>query len=189
MDTILQKNGIASRLMGEKMTKSIVILSEYNTEWENQFEYEKKRILDVIGEQVAGIEHIGSTSIKGLIAKPIIDIMVGVEDLSTVSTFVTPLSEIEFEYVPKPEIIDRRFFRKGQWGRGTCHLHICEMNSREWVEKLMFRDYLRNHPNVAEEYALLKSELATIYKYDRPTYTQQKEPFIKDVIEKARADF
>jgi GrpB-like predicted nucleotidyltransferase (UPF0157 family) len=177
------------RLVGEGMTKLLVNVSEYSEEWENQFEYERKRIMDVIGDKVARIEHIGSTAIKGLKAKAIIDIMVGVEELSTVPTFVAPLSEIEFEYVPKPEVTDRRFFRKGLWGKGTCHLHICEVNGREWMEKLLFRDYLRKHPQVAKEYALLKSELASKYKYDRPTYTQQKEPFIKDIIEKARENF
>lgn len=171
------------------MTRPIVNLSEHNAEWENQFECERKRIIEVIGDKIVGIEHIGSTSIKGLKAKPIIDIMVGVDNLSTVTNFVVPLSKIEFEYIPKPELTDRRFFRKGLRGRGSCHLHICEMNSREWVEKLIFRDYLRKHPQVVKEYALLKSELAIKHKYDRPTYTQQKEPFIKDIIEKAREDF
>lgn len=171
------------------MAKPIVNLNEYNSEWENQFEYERKKIIEAIGDKITEIEHIGSTSIKGLKAKPIIDIMVGVEDLSNTSTLVSPLSEIEFEYVPKPELTDRRFFRKGAWGRGTCHLHICEIHSTEWVEKLLFRNYLRKYPEVAEEYALLKDELATKYKYDRPTYTQQKEPFIINIIEKAKGEF
>ncbi|MBN8210005.1 GrpB family protein [Bacillus sp. NTK071] len=170
------------------MTKPIVNLIEYNTDWESQFDYERKRIIAAIGDKIAGIEHIGSTSIKGLKAKPIIDIMVGIVDLDSTSAFVQPLSEVEFEYVPKPELTDRRFFRKGLWGKGTCHLHICEIHSTQWVEKIMFRDYLRKHPKVAEEYALLKSELATKYKYDRPAYTQQKEPFIKDMIREARRE-
>ena len=110
------------------MTKPIVNLSDYNPNWEKQYEYEKKRILDVLGDKVVGIEHFGSTSIKGLVAKPIIDIIVGVKDLNEVSNYVSPLIEIEYEYVPKTEFKDRSFFRKGQWGQGTCHLHICEFN-------------------------------------------------------------
>lgn len=170
------------------MTKPIVNLSEYDPKWEVQFDFERKRIIDAIGDKIDGIEHIGSTSIKGLKAKPIIDIMVGVEDLNETSKFITPLSNIEFEYVPKPELTDRRFFRKGLWGNGTCHLHISEMNGSEWVEKLLFRDYLRNHPKAAEEYVLLKSILATKYKFDRPLYTKHKEPFIRDIIEKAKLE-
>lgn len=167
------------------MTKPFVKLTEYNPDWEKQFEYEKNRIVGVLDHNVIGIEHIGSTSIKGLAAKPIIDIMVGVRDLDEVSDFVRPLSEIEYEYVPKPEFKDRRFFRKGLWGQGTCHLHICEFNGMEWVEKLLFRDYLRLHPQAAEEYASLKKELASKYQFDRPAYTKKKEPFIKTIIEKA----
>ncbi|WP_367576267.1 GrpB family protein [Bacillus sp. FJAT-27445] len=164
----------------------MVHLSDYNPNWEKEFEYERNRILDGLGDKVLGIEHIGSTSIKGLEAKAIIDIIAGVEDLDEVSNFVKPLSEIEFEYVPKPEFKDRRFFRKGLWGQGTCHLHICEFNSSEWIEKLLFRDYLRLHPSAAEEYAELKKELASKYQFDRPAYTKKKEPFIKSIIEKAR---
>lgn len=92
------------------MTKPIVNLSDYNPKWENEFEYEKKRIVNVIGDKILGIEHIGSTSIKGLEAKPVIDIIVGVQDLAEVSNFVVTLSEIEYEYVHKPEFKDRRFF-------------------------------------------------------------------------------
>ncbi|UPW83857.1 GrpB family protein [Lysinibacillus sp. Ag94] len=165
------------------MRGPIVNLSDYNLNWEKEFEYEKKTIVDVIDDKVLGIEHIGSTSIKGLEAKPIIDIILGVQDLDEVSNFVIPLSEIEYEYVHKPEFKDRRFFRKGLWGQGTCHLHICEINSREWIEKLLFRDYLRLHPDVAKEYASLKKELASKYKYDRSIYTKKKEPFIKTIIE------
>ena len=171
------------------MMKPIVVLNEFNAEWEKQFEYEKKRIMAAVGNQIDGIEHIGSTSIRGLKAKPIIDIMIGVRNIESTSAFVQPLSEAEYEYVPKPEVTDRKFFRKGLRGNGTCHLHICEIHSTEWIEKTVFRDYLRKHPESAEEYALLKSELAIQYKYDRPAYTQQKEPFIKDIIKKARMEF
>ncbi|MDQ0256342.1 GrpB-like predicted nucleotidyltransferase (UPF0157 family) [Evansella vedderi] len=170
------------------MTKPIVQLCNYNPNWENQFENEKKSILDVLRNKVVGIEHIGSTSIDGLEAKPIIDIILGVDDLNEVSHFIVPLSEIDYEYVPKPEFKDRRFFRKGLFGKGTCHLHICEFNSKEWVEKLLFRDYLRLHPKAAEEYVSLKKELASKYKFDRPTYTKEKAPFIKAIIEKAKKE-
>ncbi|MGM0847252.1 MAG: GrpB family protein [Bacillota bacterium] len=171
------------------MEKPVVILSEYTAQWEEQFEYEKKKIIEAVGEKVVAIEHIGSTSIRGLKAKPIIDILAGVRDLNVVSSLISPLSQVDFEYVPKPELTDRSFFRKGQWGRGTCHLHICKMNSMEWCEKLLFRDYLRKFPEAAEEYALLKSELSFLYKNDRPSYTKQKEPFIREVIDKAYKTF
>lgn len=170
------------------MRKPEVHLSEYNPNWVIQFDEEKKRILSTIGHKIIGIEHIGSTSVEGLVAKPIIDILVGVQELDEISNLVRPLGEIEFEYVPKPEFKDRYFFRKGLWGQGTCHLHICEFNSSEWIDKLMFRDYLRLHPQVAQKYALLKEELASTHPFDRPTYTKKKEPFIQKIIVKAKKE-
>ncbi|RCW76874.1 GrpB family protein [Saliterribacillus persicus] len=168
------------------MSNPVVHLSDYNSDWEKLFDFEKKQIIGVIGDKIKDIEHIGSTSIKGLLAKPIIDIMIGVDDLNLVSTFITALSEIEFEYIPKPELKDRYFFKKDSGETSICHLHICKMNSYEWTEKLLFRDYLRENPKVAKDYALLKSELASKYKYDRPTYTKEKEPFIKEIIQIAK---
>lgn len=163
-----------------------IFLSEPNPEWQSQFSYEKKRIINAIGKEIIGIEHIGSTSIPGLMAKPIIDLMVGIKDLDDVAKLIAPLARIEFEYVPKLELVGRYFFRKGEWGKGTAHLHICEINGVEWTEKLLFRDYLRLHPTVASEYASLKEELAARYAFDRSTYTLKKEPFIKEIIEKAK---
>ncbi|MFS0613365.1 GrpB family protein [Lederbergia ruris] len=171
------------------MTTPIVQLEDYNPNWENQFAYEKRRIIGAIGKQILGLEHIGSTSIKGMQAKPIIDIMVGLRDLKEVPQLVNPLEEIEFEYVPKPELIDRKLFRKGEWGQGTCHLHICKLNSNEWKEKLWFRNYLRLNPQIAKEYVALKKDLASRYTHDRPTYTMKKEPFIKSVIQLARQEW
>lgn len=166
-----------------------VKLYDYNPNWEVQFTKEKRRILNALGDHVLGIEHIGSTSIQGLKAKPVIDILVGVCDLAELPQFVQPLLEIDFEYVPKPEWKDRAFFRRGLWRQGTCHLHICEIGSNEWKEKLLFRDYLRLHPEAAAEYASLKERLASKYEFDRSTYTKSKEPFIQTIIEKAKVEF
>ncbi|MGP7817888.1 GrpB family protein [Niallia sp. 01092] len=170
------------------MTNPDVVLKQYNPDWVRQFEWEKKRIIEAIGDRTIKIEHIGSTSIQGLGAKPIIDIMVAVKNLEEVSNLIIPLKNIEFEYVPKPEFKDRMFFRKGLWGKGTCHLHICEFNSSEWNDKLLFRDYLRLYPEAAKEYYLLKKQLASEYSFDRLTYTLKKEPFIKHIIEKAKRE-
>ncbi|WP_238482854.1 GrpB family protein [Lederbergia galactosidilytica] len=169
----------------DKLAKSTVQLVDYTPKWERQFVEEKMKIIAVIGGEISGIEHIGSTAIKGMKAKPIIDIMVGVQDLQEVPQFVKSLEKIEFEYVPKPEWSDRKFFRKGEWGQGTCHLHICEIDSMEWKEKLWFRDYLRANPQVANEYIAVKKDLAARYIQDRPTYTKEKAPFIRNVIELA----
>ncbi len=170
------------------MTQTTVTIYDYNPECKEKFSDEKEKIISLLVKQVIGIEHIGSTSIKGLAAKPIIDILIGVEDIEDVERFVNPLKTVEYEYVPKLEWGDRRFFRKGTWGKGTVHIHICEINSKEWKEKLLFRDYLRMHPETAQDYEYLKKSLAASYKNDRHTYTNKKEPFIQHVIEKAKTD-
>ena len=87
-----------------------------------------------------------------------------------------------------PEFGERKFFKKDLGEQRICHLHICEFNGKEWIEKLLFRDYLRLHPEISQEYASLKKELASKYKFDRSTYTKEKAPFIKDVIEKAKSE-
>lgn len=170
------------------MLKSVVTLNDYNPSWEQRYEDEKVKIIDVTGDQILAIEHIGSTSIKGMGAKPIIDIMVGVKLLDEVDVLVKPLSQIGYEYVPKIEWKDRKFFRKGLWGQGTCHLHICEFVSNEWNEKILFRNYLRTHPKAAEEYYELKRKLATKYRFDRSMYTKSKEPYIQEIIQKAKTE-
>ncbi|WP_397539663.1 GrpB family protein [Rummeliibacillus pycnus] len=167
------------------MTKTIVKLQDYDANWSVKFNDEKSKIKYALGDKMIGIEHIGSTSVKGLKAKPIIDILVGVQNLEEITIFAESLKEIEYEYVHKPELKGRKFFRKGIWGKGSCHLHICVYKGEEWNTKIMFRDYLRMHPKVAEEYALLKTELAKKYQFDRPTYTQKKEPFIARILQKA----
>ncbi|QKE75893.1 GrpB family protein [Arthrobacter citreus] len=163
------------------------MLKNYDPNWELQFEEEKGKILSVISDKLIQIEHIGSTSVKGLGAKPIIDIMIGIDQLDDVDELIKPLSSVDYEYVPKPELTDRIFFRKGERGQGTCHLHICEYKSNEWIEKLLFRDYLRENPKIAEEYLNLKKNLAKEFQFDRQTYTKNKEPFIREVNKCAKS--
>ncbi|SDO48310.1 GrpB family protein [Alkalicoccus daliensis] len=170
----------------KEAAKTMVHLEEHSAHWEAQYSHEKNKIMDIIGDEVDTIEHIGSTAVKDLKAKPINDIMVGIKELKLAPDLIDPLSEIGFEYVRKDEFPDRGFFRKGSWGNGTCHLHLVETKSTEWKEKLLFREYLRNYPDVANEYELLKSKLAAEYKNDRSSYTQKKEPFIQDIIKRAK---
>lgn len=163
-----------------------VIIVKYNPLWIEQFEQEKERIQLALGNKAVSIEHIGSTSIRGLPAKPIIDIAVGVKKFGEADLFIEPLQIIGYEYVPKKEFPNRRFFRKGEWRKGTHHLHVYETSSDEWNNNLLFRDYLREHPETLRRYAQIKEELAKLYPDDRNTYTNLKAPFIQSVIETAK---
>ncbi|MEO3946013.1 GrpB family protein [Gorillibacterium sp. CAU 1737] len=161
---------------------------EYNPEWPKQFKLDRARIIEVLGDQALAVEHIGSTSVAGLPAKPILDIAVAVKDLRAADSFVEPLQSIGYEYVPKEEFPKRRFFRKGEWRKGTHHLHVYELASEEWENQLGFRNYLRNHPDALRQYAELKKKLAHLYPDDRITYTNEKAPFIQSIIALAKAE-
>ncbi|OPH47266.1 hypothetical protein BC351_12260 [Paenibacillus ferrarius] len=169
------------------MDKSVVI-EEYNKDWALEYEQEEGKIKELLGNKAIAIEHIGSTSVQGLGAKPIIDFMVGVNELNEVDEFIEPLVKIGYEYVFHKDFPNRRFFRKGQWRAGTHHLHVYRCGSDEWNNNILFRDYLRTHPDVLRQYNQLKMDLAKKYRNDRTSYTNAKHPFITSVIEEARKE-
>lgn len=164
-----------------------VVIADYDPQWPILFEEEKGRIQGVIGERVLAIEHIGSTAVPGLGAKPVIDIMVGIRRLADAKECVEPLKSIGYEYRPEveAEIPERRYFDKGLPGARTHHLHMVELSGDFWERHLLFRDYLRKHPGVAGQYYRLKKGLAARYKTDRAGYTEAKTAFIRSVEDKA----
>jgi GrpB-like predicted nucleotidyltransferase (UPF0157 family) len=163
-----------------------VELHTYNPAWPLIFEKEKEIINQSLAPSPLPMEHIGSTSVPGMDAKPTIDILLGVDDLSDFSQLIPALSRAGYEYIPKSELKTRRFFRKGAPGRGTCHLHLCEWQGEEWKEKVIFRDYLRKNPEKASEYTTLKRTLVRDYKHHRSLYTEKKTPFIQSVVKQAK---
>ncbi len=165
-----------------------VVIENYNPNWSKEYEQEKKKIMGVLKENNICIEHIGSTSVIGLGAKPILDIMVGVNNLDEVDKFIEPLRQIGYEFVAHKEFPERRFFRRGQWRAGTHHLHIYKFESRHWNNNILFRNYLRTHSEVLKQYHQLKKDLAVVHYLDRTKYTQAKEPFIQNVLEKAKEE-
>lgn len=165
-----------------------VVLAEYDPRWPERYQHERERILHAIGEYVVAIEHIGSTAVPGLGAKPIIDIMVAVRSLTRdVSSCVEPLSRLGYEYVPRPDFKDSVFFCHGVWGPSTRHLHLTEYGSAFWNEKLLFRDYLRLHTETAAEYYSLKCSLAAQHASNRLAYTDAKSSFIHSIVNRARS--
>ena len=130
------------------------------------------------------IEHIGSTSVEGLSAKPIIDIMAEVENFDKLDLIVTLLLDQEWHFVPveldqRPY---RRFFVKVQNNKRVAHLHLMRPNTKKWDEQLLFRNKLRESSHLVEEYTLLKLSLATAHGNDRESYTHAKTKFITEVL-------
>lgn len=163
-----------------------VYIEEYTLDWVKQFQEEREILKGIMGEKVIAIEHVGSTSVEGLGAKPILDIAIGVSDLAVVNEFIEPLEQIGYEFVYHKEFPERRFFRKGQWRAGTHHLHFYQFDGEHWNNQILFRNYLRNNPGVLKEYHKLKVDLAEKFRFDRVSYTVNKTPFIQKVLQKAK---
>ena len=164
---------------------------DYDASWPRLFE-EERGILEraLPSDQVLAIEHAGSTAIAGLAAKPIIDIFVAVPSIDWArATLVEPIERIGYVYWAENPKRDRMFFVKGMppYGeRRTHHIHICEPTSDVWHRPLLFRDYLRCHPDEAERYHRLKLDLASRYCHDREAYTTAKDAFVEAIVRLAR---
>jgi GrpB-like predicted nucleotidyltransferase (UPF0157 family) len=159
----------------------------YDESWPSRFEQERAILDRVIrGWVVGAIEHVGSTAVPGLAAKPVIDIMVGVESLEASRAAIPVLSKIEYCYFPyRPDVM--HWFCKPSPSLRTHHLHLIPFQSRLWLERLAFCDYLRRHADVAAEYAELKRHLAAQHRLDREAYTDAKTPFVERILKLALA--
>lgn len=164
-----------------------VELVKYNPKWPEQFEEEKRLILKTFQDFTIQVEHVGSTSISGVSAKPIIDIMVGIESLAEVDRYIELFKTIGYDFNPEWEdrFPERVALYKSDNGN-KIHLYIVEFNTDYWLRHIQFRDYLREHPEVAKEYNKLKEELAKKYRDDQAAYTSGKSKFFKEIERKAR---
>lgn len=164
-----------------------IVISEYDPQWPAIYKEEVGRILAVAGNTITAVEHIGSTSVPGLGAKPIIDIMAAVAQIDEAMALVEPLSALEYTYLPEYEemIPERRFFRRGLESPSH-HLHIVETTTDFWIDHLLFRDYLRSHRETAVEYEQIKRNLAARLGDDRAAFTVAKTLFIEPVLARAR---
>ncbi len=166
-----------------------VKIVDYDYQWPSLYEQERRRILEVIGHIVARVEHIGSTAVPNLGAKPIIDIMVAVNHLSDADKCIGPLKSIGYDYVPEFEesMPERRYFNKGKRPKEQhYHLHMVELAGDFWKRHILFRDHLQTHPDTAKQYYELKKRLALEYGSDREGYTEAKTYFIESIVSKAR---
>ena len=161
-----------------------VTLSTYSPLWPSIFEIEKERLARIM-QGAALIEHIGSTAVPGLGAKPIIDVMVGTPDLAIVERRMPELFALGYRYVPEFEksTPERRYFTKEDGQPGHFHLHAVVLDSPFWKRHLAFRDALRRDPALAQRYWKLKQRLASRFAHDRDAYAVAKSAFIRAVEE------
>jgi GrpB-like predicted nucleotidyltransferase (UPF0157 family) len=170
------------------LNRQIVVI-DYDPNWPSLYEQEKDRIAAALGEGVVQIEHIGSTSVPGLAAKPIIDIAVGVADFEEARAYVPIIESLGYTYEPgfEADLPERRFFWKGLPSRHTYHIHMAEPGSLEWIKPILFRDYLRAHPAEARQYQALKRKLALRYGSDMEAYVKGKTEFVRSILSKANS--
>jgi GrpB-like predicted nucleotidyltransferase (UPF0157 family) len=172
----------SNREKGDLMKTRKVIVLPYDEAWKTAFESIKSEIESALGELILGIEHVGSTSVEGMSAKPCIDLDVIIKDDSMLDAVIERLAEIgyihegdlgikgreAFKYTDKPHLMSH-------------HLYVCTENSDELRRHIVFRDFLRNNPDVAKRYSAIKETAAKLYPNDIDKYIEYKTPCIKEL--------
>ena len=160
-----------------------VRLSDYDENWIQMFEDETRLLKDVFGDEIIEFEHFGSTSVPGMKAKPVIDMMCLVKDIKRIDALNEQMSSFGYDVAGEWGIQGRRLFRKGGENR-THHIHIYQYDNLQIQRYIIFRDYLRTHPNEVEQYISLKENLAQRYD-DTVFYSKEKKPFVKELEQRA----
>ncbi len=177
----------------DELVKEEISIVPYELVWPKMFEDEADFLRERLPHGlIRKIEHFGSTAIPGLSAKPVIDILVGVTSLEETKKRIVPVLEAEgYEYFYRPSFGNYGppyyawFIKRDSKGKRTHHIHMVEAGSELW-DRLYFRDYLKEFPEVAERYNDLKRELSKKYPNNRVKYTEEKSGFIRSVTEKAK---
>lgn len=164
------------------MKEAPIHVVSYDPSWIEKFELERVVLGPLLEPWSEGpIEHVGSTAVVGLCAKPVIDIMAGVRSLRESEPAKNVLRRAGYQYAEyKADVM--HWFCKPSFAMRTHHLHLVPFRSPLWCERLAFRDLLRTNSGIADEYAALKQELARKFEFDREGYTESKDPFIRRVL-------
>ncbi|MBW8348456.1 GrpB family protein [Bacillus sp. IITD106] len=158
-------------------------LSDFNENWAQMFQDESQFLKTIFGNEIIKFEHFGSTSVKGLKAKPVIDMMCIVNDIEKIDSFNNKMHSLGYDVAGEWGIPGRRLFRKGGENR-THHIHFYQQNNPHIDRHIIFRDYLRSHPQEAEKYSNFKEQLAQKFD-DTREYSQAKNTFVKEMEELA----
>jgi GrpB-like predicted nucleotidyltransferase (UPF0157 family) len=182
----------------ERVVQEEIAVTPYNPQWPASFRREAEHLRSCLPTNLLGrIEHFGSTAVPGLAAKPVVDMLVEVTDLQATRERIAPILESQgYEYFWRPTHGDDgppfyAWFIKRDPGSGarTHHIHMVEPQFDEHWDRLLFRDYLIEHPEVAKEYEDVKFRLASAHQHDRVAYTQGKTEFIVRFTEQAKRQY
>jgi GrpB-like predicted nucleotidyltransferase (UPF0157 family) len=161
-----------------------VQIAEYSSQWPLMFEAESHLLRKAFLPEIVEIEHIGSTAVPGMAAKPVIDMLLGASSMRSIERQIAALASHGYRYVSEFEdqLPQRRYFVKPAQGEALFHLHAVESGSQFWRDHVAFRDVLRADRRVFDGYLTLKRNLAESLRMDRDSYTEAKAPFIEAVI-------
>ncbi|NOU96615.1 GrpB family protein [Paenibacillus sp. LMG 31456] len=158
-----------------------VVVTGYNDNWKQMFREEAQKIKNIFGDELIDIHHIGSTSVPGLIAKPVIDIMPVVKDIEKIDSYNEQMIGLDYECMGEFGLKGRRYFRKGGDNR-THQVHVFQVENKEDINRhLAVRDYLRTHSEEAIQYGNLKESLAKQFPNDIEAYMNGKDTFVKEL--------
>lgn len=163
----------------------VVRLVEYDAEWPALYRTESERIVVALAPLVLNLEHMGSTAVPGLAAKPVLDILAGYRDRALLQACIDGLCAAGYEHLGEQGIPGREFFRRGQ--PPAYHLHLAALGGIFWREHLAFRDLLRSDPLLRATYEALKQELAGKFPQDRDAYIEAKGSFIQGALARRAA--
>lgn len=168
-------------------TDEAIGLVRHDPAWGGLFEAERQLLEQALAPWLAGrIEHIGSTAVPGLAAKPVLDLMAPVHSLAAARPAIAAACLLGYMHYPyKPDVM--HWFCKPSPARRTHHLHLVPAGSALWHQRIRFRDALRASPALAAEYAALKAQLAARFRNDREAYTEGKSEFVLRVLETCAA--
>jgi GrpB-like predicted nucleotidyltransferase (UPF0157 family) len=162
-----------------------VTLAVYDPDWPRQFEQERDLIVGALGESTAAVDHIGSTAVRGLTAKPIVDILIGIDRPAQDGAVRAALLALRYEDLGEAGVPDRLYFRKRDPGRNY-NAHVVQFGGDHWQNNLLLRDYLRTHPNEASHYQSVKTMAAHIAGDSLIEYSRLKETFVSELLQRAR---
>ena len=155
-----------------------VRIVDYDPGWPERAEQELRRIEEALGDVAVRLEHVGSTAVPGLAAKPIIDLQLSVAAIEPRARYVEPLEDLGYLFAPAPESPDHHFFGRPPERPRTHHLHVCEAGSEHELRHVAVRDFLRSHPDEAARYAALKREVVARHPEDRLAYIEDKDGYV-----------
>ena len=167
------------------LESGVVRLVEYHVRWPELFLAEAQRIRELCGPLALRLEHIGGTSIPGMCAKPILDIVAGRPPDASIRNYVDALSRAGYEHRGERGVPGREYFRRGT--PRALHIHLVEHGGSLWHDYLAFRDYLRGHVDAAREFAHVKRELAARFSRDREAYMTAKSSHVLGILRLAAA--